>query len=121
MFVRTGPKRILAIDWDARTLRVVHALLDKRALQIDRLLSVAIPDDVDPNSPSLMGRHIRRVLDQEAIGTKHAIVDIPPGRYQYRLVIDGVWQADPYNANVQLNEYGEHNSVLVVGQAKGST
>ncbi len=55
------------------------------------------------------------------LGVHHAIVDIPPGRYQYRLVINGVWQADPYNANVQLNEYGEHNSVLVVGQAKGST
>ena len=55
------------------------------------------------------------------LGVHHAIVDIPPGRYQYRLVIDGVWQADPYNANVQLNEYGEHNSVLVVGQSKGST
>ncbi|MEE8154674.1 MAG: AAA family ATPase [Phycisphaerales bacterium] len=55
------------------------------------------------------------------LAVHHAIVDIPPGRYQYRLVIDGVWQADPYNANVQLNEYGEHNSVLVVGQSKGST
>ena len=70
-------KQLLAIDWDNRTLRVVHATLSKRGVQIERMLSVAIPSDVDPANPEQMGRHIRRVLDQEAIRTKHAIVDIP--------------------------------------------
>ena len=39
---------------------------------------------------------------------------MPPGRYCYRLVVDGRWRADPYNAHKQLNEYDELNSVLVV-------
>ncbi len=55
------------------------------------------------------------------LAVHHALVEIPPGRYQYRLIIDGVWQADPYNANVQANGYGEHNSVLVVPQTEGSS
>ncbi|MCH7838785.1 MAG: pilus assembly protein PilM [Planctomycetes bacterium] len=74
---RGGIKQLLAIDWDSRNLRVVHALLGKREVKIDRLLSVAIPSGVDPSDPEQMGQHIRRVLDQESIYTKHAVVDIP--------------------------------------------
>ncbi len=74
---RRRPKKILAFDWDTRTLRVVHALLGKRGVKIDRLLSVAIPKDVEPANPEQMGRHIRRTLEQEEISTRHAIVDIP--------------------------------------------
>ncbi len=44
----------------------------------------------------------------------HTLVEIPPGRYRYRLVVDGRWQADPYNDVRQLNEYDETNSVLIV-------
>jgi len=68
---------ILALDWDTRFLRVVHANLGKRGVTIDRLLAVAIPPSVDPGNPEQMGLHIRRALDQEGIGTRPAIVDIP--------------------------------------------
>ena len=68
---------MVAVDWDARTLRVVHAHLVKRGVKIDRLLSVVIPSTVDVASPEQMGRHIRQTLDQEGITTRHAIVDIP--------------------------------------------
>jgi chromosome partitioning protein len=40
--------------------------------------------------------------------------NLPPGKYQYRLVVDGQWQQDPYNENSILNPYGEYNSVLEV-------
>jgi type IV pilus assembly protein PilM len=70
-------RKILAIDWDAKQLRIVHALLSKRGVKIDRLLSVAIPSDVDPASPESMGAFIRNALNQEDIHTRHAIVDIP--------------------------------------------
>ena len=36
-------KKIVVVDWDARTLRVVHALMGKRGPKIDRVLAVAIP------------------------------------------------------------------------------
>ena len=70
-------KKILAIDWDVRNLRIVHALMSKRGVSIDRILTVAIPQGVDPASPDSMGKFIRSALDQEGIGTRHAIVDIP--------------------------------------------
>lgn len=44
----------------------------------------------------------------------HGLIVIPPGRYLYRLVIDGRWQMDPYNAYKQVSDNGELNSVLVV-------
>lgn len=52
------------------------------------------------------------------LGVAYTIVPIPPGRYQYRLILDGAWQADPHNNQQQHNEYGEPNSVLIVPQAR---
>ena len=34
------------------------------------------------------------------------------GLYRYRLVVDGQWQQDPYNDWIEMNPYGEFNSVL---------
>lgn len=39
---------------------------------------------------------------------------VSPGRYQYRLVVNGEWRADPTNPRFVTNEYGEINSVLDV-------
>ena len=36
------------------------------------------------------------------------------GKYRYRLVVDGIWQQDPYNEMTELNPFGEMNSVLEV-------
>jgi chromosome partitioning protein len=43
-----------------------------------------------------------------------AVVPLPPGRYQYRLVIDGRWLPDSHNELRQINDYGELNSVVEV-------
>jgi hypothetical protein len=40
--VKPSPKKIVAVDWDTHTLRIVHAVLGKRGVKIDRLLSTAI-------------------------------------------------------------------------------
>jgi type IV pilus assembly protein PilM len=68
---------VVSVDWDTRSLRVTHALLGKRGVKIDRLLSVAMPPEVDPTDAEQLGRHIRRTLDQEGISTRQAVVDIP--------------------------------------------
>jgi chromosome partitioning protein len=39
---------------------------------------------------------------------------LAPGKYRYRMVVDGQWQQDPYNEQVELNPFGEYNSVLEV-------
>ena len=41
-----------------------------------------------------------------------------PGTHQYRLILDGNWQADPTNPDSVINEFGEANSVLVVEQGE---
>lgn len=74
---RSRQGKILALDWDSHTLRIVHAVLQKRGVQIDRILSVAVPAEVDSMDPDAMGAHIRRALDQEGISTRSAVVDVP--------------------------------------------
>ena len=76
-FIKRRTKRFVAIDWDSRTLRVVVAQTSSSGVKIDRLLTSAIPADLDQGDAAQMGGHIRRTLDQEGISVKHAIVDIP--------------------------------------------
>lgn len=40
-------------------------------------------------------------------------IGLPPGRYEYKLIIDGVWTPDPGNPEVAVNN-GHINSVMVV-------
>lgn len=47
-------------------------------------------------------------------GDFELLVTLPPGRYNYRLVVDGRWQNDPANETVDTNPYGELNSVVEV-------
>ena len=55
----------------------------------------------------------------EQLDVFQAIVPVEPGRHQYRLVIDGRWQADPYNPDQVHNSYGELNSVFRVEPEHG--
>ena len=53
--------------------------------------------------------------DQD-LGVWQACVHVPPGRYHYRLVIDGLWVKDPYNSRVEVNPLGELNSVIEISR-----
>lgn len=48
-------------------------------------------------------------------GTFQVLIPLSPGRYRYRYVIDGAWRNDPANGNVEINPYGELNSIVEVG------
>jgi chromosome partitioning protein len=41
-------------------------------------------------------------------------LNLSPGIYHYRLVVDGQWQQDPYNHATEANPFGDLNSVLEV-------
>ncbi len=41
-------------------------------------------------------------------------MNLAPGRYRYRMVVDGKWQQDPYNEVTEVNPFGELNSVMEV-------
>lgn len=51
----------------------------------------------------------------ENLDVFQAVVPVPPGRYRYRLVVDGEWVQDPYNKTVETNPFGELNNVAEVG------
>jgi 1,4-alpha-glucan branching enzyme len=48
-------------------------------------------------------------------GIYTAEVKLAAGTYQYKFVVDGVWCADPQNANSVANDQGTFNSVITVG------
>lgn len=39
---------------------------------------------------------------------------LPPGRYEYRLVVDGIWTTDPLCPNRRPNMYGGENCIIEV-------
>jgi 1,4-alpha-glucan branching enzyme len=41
-------------------------------------------------------------------------VSLPPGRYEYRLLVEGQWCDDPECQNRQPNQFGGENCVYVV-------
>lgn len=49
-----------------------------------------------------------------ADGLWKVVVDIAPGEYEYRFVVDGVWVRDPNNKDYVRNEFGQENSLLIV-------
>jgi len=48
------------------------------------------------------------------LGVWQACVPVPPGRYRYRLVVDGQWVQDPYNHYVEANPFGELNNIVEI-------
>jgi chromosome partitioning protein len=58
---------------------------------------------------------VRSLIESEGetrIWTK--ILQLPPGTYEYRYVVDGEWREDPSNPEVKTSSIGGRNSVLVV-------
>ena len=76
---------------------------------IDGSRRITIAGDFNDWSP-----HATPMRRNDDAGVFEALIPIAPGRHQYRLIIDGVWQADPYNPHQLQNEYGEPNSLLIV-------
>jgi chromosome partitioning protein len=53
--------------------------------------------------------------DMQASGHRwKSVVKLDPGRYRYRYVVDGEWQTDPLNAELEPAPFGGYNSVVVV-------
>lgn len=72
-------------------------------------ISVAVAGDFNSWQPEKT-----RMLTNGDPGTFRAIVPLSPGRYRYRLVVDGQWLADPNNVYTEPNGFGGVNSVVEV-------
>lgn len=75
MLGRTSDKRILGLDWDARSVRLMDARLKRNEIQIVRALSAGIPADAD--GAVKVGEFLRELLDREKIRTRSVVIDIP--------------------------------------------
>ena len=53
----------------------------------------------------------------ENLGVWRACVNVPPGRYRYRLVKNGQWVQDPFNRTVESNPFGELNNIIEIKSA----
>ncbi len=56
----------------------------------------------------------KTALESTQDGKWELAIALAPGKYRYRMVVDGQWQQDPYNEQVELNPFGEYNSILEV-------
>lgn len=56
-------------------------------------------------------------LKKDKGGVWKKTVLLPPGRYQYRLLVDGQWRDDPECPNRQANQFGGENCVCIVDGA----
>jgi len=53
-------------------------------------------------------------LKKDSKGTWKISIDLKPGRYEYRFIVDGVWQNDPNCATFAPNPLGSENCVLTL-------
>lgn len=54
----------------------------------------------------------------ESLGVFELCMAMRPGRYRYRLVVDGRWTADPFNDQSEPNEFNELNSIVEVEETR---
>ena len=53
-------------------------------------------------------------MKKDKRGVWKAAVSLPPGRYEYRLLVDGQWRDDPDCPTRQPNQFGGQNCVCIV-------
>lgn len=58
--------------------------------------------------------HVMRRNDD--LGVHELSVELTAGEHAYRLVVDGKWVNDPFNAGTRPNEFGELNSLIRVDE-----
>lgn len=110
IYIQPEPKPVSPGD-SVRRLFGVRAtgqgLLFVQPLDLGRHVCVA--GEFNDWSPSVSP--MRR---NESLGIFELLVPVKPGRYRYRLVVDGVWLADRHNPTSENNPYGSSDSVVVM-------
>jgi len=72
---------------------------------VDEGGEVCIAGDFNDWKPQPMSR-------DESLGVYQTCIPLEPGRYRYRLVVDGQWRKDPYNQTVETNPFGELDNIV---------
>lgn len=74
---RLVDRRVLAIDWNRESIRIVHASVGRKGPGRVRGVLVPIVEGINVDDPESLGRFIARALRQRRIRTRRAIVAIP--------------------------------------------
>jgi 1,4-alpha-glucan branching enzyme len=54
----------------------------------------------------------KHVMKKDRKGMWVKAVIIPPGKYEYKFLVDGQWKEDPQNDQTCLNCFGTYNNVF---------
>jgi len=87
----------------ARRKKTMFALLTPRTTE-----SVALAGSFNDWDPK------RTPMKDAGNGLWKVEVPLPPGRHEYRFVVDGQWISDPNARDSAPNPHGESNSVINV-------
>lgn len=55
-----------------------------------------------------------KIMRKQKNGAFVANVELPPGTYEYKFLVDGRWVVDPDNDTMARSPYGTFNSVVSV-------
>lgn len=74
-------------------------------------------ESVDAKEVILMGdfnnwNAKKHLMKSNGNGKWNKSLVIPPGRYEYKFLVDGQWKEDPHNDQTCLNCFGTHNNVF---------
>ena len=50
------------------------------------------------------------------IGAWETQLQLTPGHYEYKFVVDGQWQEDPTSSQNRMNSFGTYNNLLTVAE-----
>ncbi|MFQ6047767.1 MAG: pilus assembly protein PilM [Phycisphaerae bacterium] len=72
-----GSRRLISIDWDDRTVRLVAGAAQKGRLRRIKAVSAPLPEDLDRSDAAALGQFISQTLHRNRIDARSAVVDIP--------------------------------------------
>jgi hypothetical protein len=67
-----------------------------------------------PPGREMVSNFIHMMLKKGKHGMWQKIIMVPPGRYEYRFLVDGQWRNDPTNDRTCVNSFGTINNVLEI-------
>lgn len=77
MALGLGSKKLLAIDWDKRDLRMALVRVRADGIELLKAVSVPIPEEVARDDPESLGAFIREAMRQSRLSVKSVLLNIP--------------------------------------------
>ena len=57
----------------------------------------------------------KEMNDGSGNGEYFATLFLPPGKYEYKFIVNGEWHVDPECPNWEVNDLGTLNSIITIG------